>query len=130
MVGPTDWVVKAPSTKAQINDFYQILDFATDPEPKGFPIDESPGPTVRSSSQAGAFKALAHYPTTIVATHVPPYEGAAWHKGATSSPDYQPFFSSPTMGDLVTAAAAHGTACRRSAGTINLDRISDLAALI
>ena len=27
---------EGPATKARINDFYQILDFATDPEPKAF----------------------------------------------------------------------------------------------
>jgi hypothetical protein len=55
------------------------------------------------------FTSLERYQTTIVATHVPPFEGAAWHEGAPSSADYQPFFSSPTMGKLIKAAAAEHT---------------------
>jgi hypothetical protein len=58
----------------------------------------------RKYSQAfkpSLIKALKQYQTTIIATHVPPYERAAWHEG----PDYQPFFSSPTMGNMIKAAA-------------------------
>ena len=63
----------------------------------------------RKYSQAlkpSLIKALKQYQTTIIATHVPPYERAAWHEGSPSSPDYQPFFSSPTMGNMIKAAAA------------------------
>jgi Icc-related predicted phosphoesterase len=63
----------------------------------------------RKYSQAlkpSLIKALKQYQTTIIATHVPPYEGAAWHEGSPSSPAYQPFFSSPTMGNMIKAAAA------------------------
>jgi Icc-related predicted phosphoesterase len=62
----------------------------------------------RSYAQAlkpSLLKALRQYQTTIIATHVPPYEGAAWHKGAPSSPDYQPLFSSPTLGKMIKSAA-------------------------
>jgi len=82
---------EGPATKARINDFHQILDFAS---------------KYAQALKPSLLKALAQYPTTIVATHVPPYEGAAWHQGLPSSPDYQPFFSSPTMGKLITAGAA------------------------
>src|SRR5208282_2883183 len=62
----------------------------------------------RKYSQAlkpSLIKALKQYQTTIIATHVPPYERAAWHEGSPSSPDYQPFFSSPTLGNMIKAAA-------------------------
>ena len=114
LVGVDGWADglggEGPATKARINDFYQILDFATEPEPKVFRSMKERAQRYAQALKPALLKALAQYPTTIVATHVPPYEGAAWHEGLPSSPDYQPFFSSPTMGELITAAAAehHG----------------------
>jgi predicted MPP superfamily phosphohydrolase len=94
------------ATKARINDFYQILDFSTDPDLRVFRAMKERARKYAQALTPSLFKALKHYQTTIVATHVPPYEGAAWHEGAPSSADYQPFFSSPTMGKLIKAAAA------------------------
>jgi predicted MPP superfamily phosphohydrolase len=39
-------------------------------------------------------------------SQVIPLKRATWHEGSPSSPDYQPFFSSPTMGNMIKAAAA------------------------
>ena len=50
-------------------------------------------------------EAMAKYAKVIVATHVPPFEEAAWYEGTPSEPDYQPFFSSPTMGKMLLEAA-------------------------
>ena len=97
---------EGPATKARINDFHQILDFATDPEPKVFRAMKERARKYAQALKPSLLNALTQYSTTIIATHVPPYEGAAWHEGSPSSPDYQPFFSSPTMGKLITAAAA------------------------
>jgi predicted MPP superfamily phosphohydrolase len=97
---------EGPATKARINDFYQILDFATDPEPKAFRAMKERASKFAQALKSSLSKALTRYKSTIIATHVPPFEGAAWHEGSPSSPDYQPFFSSPTMGKLITVAAA------------------------
>jgi predicted MPP superfamily phosphohydrolase len=97
---------EGPATKARINDFYQILDFATEPEPQAFRAMEKRARSYAQALKPSLLKALKQYETTIIATHVPPYEGAAWHEGSPSSADYQPFFSSPTMGKLIAAAAA------------------------
>jgi predicted phosphodiesterase len=97
---------EGPATKARINDFYQILDFATDTDIKVFRAMKERARSYAQALKPSLLKALTQYQTTIIATHVPPYEGAAWHEGAPSSPDYQPFFSSPTMGNMITAAAA------------------------
>jgi hypothetical protein len=44
----------------------------------------------------------------IFATHVAPFEGAAWHEGKLSDADWQPWFSCKQMGDmLLEVAAAH-----------------------
>ena len=99
---------EGPATKARINDFYQILDFATEPEPQAFQAMKMRARKYAQALKPSLSKALMHYQTTIIATHVPPYEDAAWHQGSPSSPDYQPFFSSPTMGQLIkTAVARH-----------------------
>ena len=97
---------EGPATKARINDFYQIVDFATDPEPKVFRSMKERARKYARSLKPSLLKALKQYQTTIIATHVPPYEGAAWHESSPSSPDYQPFFSSPTLGNMIKAAAA------------------------
>jgi predicted MPP superfamily phosphohydrolase len=96
---------EGPATKARINDFYQILDFATEPEPQVFRAMKERARKYARALKPSLLKALKEYQTTIIATHVPPYEGAAWHEGSPSSGDYQPFFSSPTMGKLIKAAA-------------------------
>ncbi len=97
---------EGPATKARINDFYQILDFATDPEPQVFRAMKELAHKYSQALRRSLFTSLERYRTTIIATHVPPYGGAAWHEGAPSSADYQPFFSSPTMGSLIKAVAA------------------------
>ena len=109
LVGVEGWADglggEGPATKARINDFYQILDFATEPEPQVFRAMKERARKYARALKPSLLKALKEYQTTIVATHVPPYEGAAWHEGSPSSGDYQPFFSSPTMGKLIKAAA-------------------------
>ena len=110
LVGVDGWADglggEGPATKARIDDFYQILDFATEPERRVFREMKERARKYSQALKPSLFKALKQYQTTIIATHVPPYEDAAWHEGLPSSPDYQPFFSSPTMGNLITAAAA------------------------
>ena len=109
LVGVEGWADglggEGPSTKARINDFYEIVDFATEPEPQVFRAMKERARKYARALRPSLLKALKAYQTTIIATHVPPYEGAAWHDGSPSSGDYQPFFSSPTMGKLIKAAA-------------------------
>jgi predicted MPP superfamily phosphohydrolase len=50
-------------------------------------------------------KALANFRSVLLATHVPPFSEAAWHEGRPSEPDFLPFFSSPTLGDMLTEVA-------------------------
>lgn len=38
------------------------------------------------------------YKKILVATHVPPYHGAAWHEGKPSNNDFAPFFSNKSVG--------------------------------
>lgn len=41
----------------------------------------------------------------IFATHVPPFEGACWHEGKLSDAHWLPWFSSPTMGEVLLEVA-------------------------
>ena len=44
----------------------------------------------------------------VVATHLPPWPGAAWHQGASSVPDWQTYFVSVAVGQAIDrVAAAH-----------------------
>lgn len=67
--------------------FYQILDFATEPEPQVFRQMKERARKYSQALKPSLIKALKQYQTTIIATHVPPYERAAWHEGSPSSPD-------------------------------------------
>jgi 3',5'-cyclic-AMP phosphodiesterase len=97
---------EGPETDTRIDDFYQILDFATAPEPQVFREMKERAGKYSRALKPSLVRALKQYQVTIIATHVPPYEGAAWHQGCPSSPAYQPFFSSPTMGKMIKAAVA------------------------
>lgn len=60
------------------------------------------------------FLALAakQYPNIIVATHVPPFREAAWHKGRPSGDAYLPYFSCKAVGEVLLAVANSHPACQ------------------
>jgi predicted phosphohydrolase len=46
--------------------------------------------------------AIKDYPEhLIIATHVPPFAGAAWHEGKVSDKTHLPFFSNRAIGDVI-----------------------------
>lgn len=49
--------------------------------------------------------AAADHEQVLVATHVPPWREACWHKGKISNDDWLPHFASLTMGDAIAEAA-------------------------
>ena len=46
-----------------------------------------------------------NYSRIIILTHVPHFEGAAWHEGQLSDKNWLPFFSSKAMGDVLLKVA-------------------------
>lgn len=42
----------------------------------------------------------------IFATHIPPFEGACWHEGKLSNPQWMPWFTSAAMGKMLEKVAA------------------------
>ena len=56
--------------------------------------------------------AAERYPHVIVATHVPPFREAAWHRGRPSADDYLPFFSCKAVGDVLLEVARSHPDCQ------------------
>ncbi len=56
--------------------------------------------------------ACARYPEIMVATHVPPFREACWHKGHMCHPEFLPWLACSAVGDVLVAAAEEHTDCR------------------
>lgn len=99
------------TTPVELNDFVLIRELA------GLPRADLVEALRRLGDQAVARiaprldLAARRAQTVVVVTHPPPYEGATWHEGRTSSPDWLPWFTSKAMGDAISACA------RRHPGT-------------
>jgi len=50
-------------------------------------------------------QAATKYAQVFFATHVPPFQGATWHQGKNSEPNWVPWFSSKVMGDMLVDVA-------------------------
>ena len=59
---------EGPATKARINDFYQILDFATEPEPQVFRQMKERARKYSQALKPSLIKALKQYQTALIAT--------------------------------------------------------------
>jgi len=46
-------------------------------------------------------EAFKDHDKVVLATHVPPFKGAAWHKGRRSDEDFLPFFTCKSIGDFL-----------------------------
>ena len=89
-----------------LNDFYEIGDFSPLAAPSRIPQ-----PLILkiqdAADEAAAYfdmmlpKALAQARKVVLATHVPPFPQAAWHRGQQSDPDWLPFFCSVCVGNVL-----------------------------
>jgi hypothetical protein len=77
LVGVDGWAAgfggEGSATKARINDFYQISDFATEPDARVFRAMKERARKYAQALKPSLLKALRQYQTTIIATHVAPY---------------------------------------------------------
>ena len=62
--------------------------------------------------EAKICKALQVSQDIVVVTHVPPYLEAAWYRGQLSGEEYAPWFSCPTMGEMLSRVAANNPEAR------------------
>ena len=46
-------------------------------------------------------EAVQHYPTTLLLTHVPPFQEASWHEGRISDDQWAPHFTCKAVGDAI-----------------------------
>ncbi|MBM3735049.1 MAG: phosphoesterase [Acidobacteria bacterium] len=57
-------------------------------------------------------QALPRYRNVIIATHVPPFDRAAWHEGRMSEPGWLPYFSCKAAGEAIREAFENHPQCR------------------
>lgn len=48
-------------------------------------------------------QAFERFASVVLLTHVPPFEGACWHEGRISAPNYLPHFACRAVGDVLVA---------------------------
>jgi 3',5'-cyclic-AMP phosphodiesterase len=93
-------------TRVRINDFFHIENFVS------LQSDAARFNLMRTLAQAATDKlkrkliaTAAESDRVIVATHVPPFVDSSFHEGQVGSPEYLPFFSCPTMGQMLLEIA-------------------------
>jgi len=105
---------KVDLTRCFLRDFNEIEEFATAMGlPKGvFARETILVDCVQQAARAGVDrlavkleKALNRFEHVIVATHVPPFIEASWHRGKISDQWTLPWYSAPSMGDMIFALA-------------------------
>lgn len=101
--GMNDWNDIAELANLPGNPFYNHRTKRIDREARTTIIEAC---RARSAAQAAALEpilidALGHFPQVILATHVPPFEGATWHEGQLSGEEWIPWFCSKLMGDML-----------------------------
>jgi 3',5'-cyclic-AMP phosphodiesterase len=97
---------RGPRTRVRLSDFFHIENFAS------LQSDVARFNLMRTLAQAATDKlrrkliaAAADSDRVIVATHVPPFVDSSFHAGQVGSPEYLPFFSCPTMGQMLLEIA-------------------------
>lgn len=101
--GMNDWNDIAELANLPGNPFYNHRTKRIDREARTQVIEAC---QARSAAQAAAaelvlVEALQRFPQVILVTHVPPFEGATWHEGHLSGPEWIPWFCSKLMGDML-----------------------------
>jgi Icc protein len=97
-----------PKSNIELNDFYDIRELLPGSRYREIllgVIRERAGN--EADRLAFMLKEACEKPNdvVIVATHVAPYEGAAWHMGKPSDRDWQPWFSSASTGAVLDTYA-------------------------
>lgn len=92
-------------TPVELNDFHLIEELT------GHPRSELVRRLNRLGKESAARlgpkleEAARECENVVVVTHVPPFEGASWHEGGISSPDWLPWFSCEAVGMAILRAA-------------------------
>lgn len=91
----------------ELNDFHHIAELTTPNRQERLRLikELADASADRIERLIGEAAAMPGVEKIIVATHVPPWPGAAWHMGRTSDNSWQPFMSSRSVGLAIEKAA-------------------------
>ena len=93
------------NTPIELNDFIYIRDLADRSRADLVETLRHLGDQAAARLAPKIERAAGRAKTVVVVTHAPPYEGATWHEGRISAPDWLPWFSDKVMGDEISRCA-------------------------
>ena len=93
-------------TKARINDFFQIENFVSlHTDAARFNLMRALAQSATDKLRRKLIAAAPESDRVIIGTHVPPFIDSSFHEGEVGSPEYLPFFSCPTIGQMLLEIA-------------------------
>jgi 3',5'-cyclic AMP phosphodiesterase CpdA len=92
-------------TTVELNDFYLIEELTGHSREELVSRLNTLGDKAASRLGAKLEAAAKRVEHVVVVTHVPPFEGATWHEGGVSSPEWLPWFSCDAMGRAILECA-------------------------
>jgi UDP-2,3-diacylglucosamine pyrophosphatase LpxH len=96
------------TTPVELNDFRLINELTGLDRPALVKRLNQLGDEAAARIRPKLLNAAGTYSKVLVVTHPPPFEGATWHEGTISGPDFLPWFSWAAGGEaILQAAAAH-----------------------
>ena len=109
IVGDDGWsdgrLGNATDTPIELNDFYLIEELAGHERSELVQRLNQLGDEAAERLRKKLNDAASRYANLVVVTHPPPFEGATWHQGTTSSPDWLPWFSCAAVGEVIMDSA-------------------------
>lgn len=92
-------------SQVMLNDFYCISELEGLERDKLIEKLNKLGNACASRLSSKLEVAAEQSENVCIITHVPPYEGAAWHEGRISKPDWLPWFSCEAVGNVISECA-------------------------
>ena len=93
-------------TPVELNDFYLIKELSGHTRAELVRRLNQLGAEASARLSAKLDVAAARCANVVVIVHPPPFEGATWHEGKISSPDWLPWFTCESAGTALESAAA------------------------
>ncbi len=92
-------------TPVELNDFYLIEELTGHPRAELVQRLNRLGDHAAARLGPKLEDAAERHAHVVVVTHAPPFEGATWHEGEISSPDWLPWFSCDAVGSAILRCA-------------------------
>lgn len=95
------------ASPVRLADFFAIADLANQPDQESMCAQlRRQGDITAAHMERVLPMALETHAHVMVASHVPPFERAAWHEGNGSDKDWSPYFVCKAMGEVLLKYAA------------------------